>query len=117
MAEQPLNVGLWAAKLGSGELGTILAGFAGGLVTLRFLGPMPWWERLVLVAGGTVVTYYLTPLAVYILDLPVAFISPVGFLIGVFGMSAIGAALSTLSAYNANPLDWLRVVLHREKAP
>lgn len=116
MADQPFNLGLWAAKVSNLDLGTLLAGFAGSLITLRFLGPMPWYERLILVCGGAVITYYTTPLVLYWSNL-VKYQNSIAFLIGVFGMSAIGAGLQFLSAIGANPLELLRVILNRAKAP
>ena len=116
MADQPFNFGLWAAKIPNTELGTMLAGAGGSLITLRFLGPMPWYERLILVLGGTLITHYTTPLAIYWLNLT-KYQNSIAFLIGVFGMSTVGALLQILSAIGANPFEWLRVVLNRVKTP
>lgn len=116
MAEPDFNIGVMGMKLANGEVGTVLAGIAGSFISLRFLGPMPWWERLIVVVCGGVVTHYFTPLATHFLGLE-KYPAEVGFVVGVFGMSFIYAGLALLSAFRANPLDWLRVVMHRQGKP
>lgn len=112
MADPDFNFGVMGMKVSGTEIGTILAGAMGSIITLRFLGPMPWYERLLLVIGGTLVTHYITPLAAHALSLQ-PFMQTIGFLVGLFGMAVIGAAFQVLSAIGANPLEWLRVVLSR----
>ncbi len=92
----------------------MLAGFLGNLIALRFLGKLPWYERALMLIGGFPTTYYTTPLLTHYLDLE-KYRDPVSFFCGVFGMAVIGAALNTLSVYNANPLDWITALLNRRK--
>jgi hypothetical protein len=118
MTDQPASLGLVASKLNGTEFGTILAGFAGSMVTLRFLGSMPWYERILVMIGSVCITYYVTPLAVWGLSVDphqTGVRDGIACFVGMFGISAIQAAMTTLSAYNANPLDWLRMLLRRDK--
>lgn len=120
MADHQNYAGLLGIKVNGTEMGTILAGVAGSLITLRFLGPLPWYERIIVVLSGAAASYWMTPLAAYALSIgptETGVRDSLSFLIGSCGMAMLYAVLVTLSAYNANPLDWLRVILHKAKAP
>lgn len=114
MSEPDYNLGIMGIKWSSQEIGTLLSGAAGSLIYMRFLGKMPWYERLTLIVFGAVVSYYIGPWATVVLDMQ-KFAGMIGFLTGVFGMATLNAGLSILSAIGANPLEWLRVALAKVK--
>lgn len=86
------------------------AGFFGSVISLRFMGPMPWYERLFLLICGCVSSQYLTPgfqsfFGFY--DAPYFVV----FLAGAFGMSFMSAVVQLAR----NPAELLRIILNRPK--
>lgn len=79
---------------------SLVAGFAGAVISLKFIDGLSTWQRATTVFCGTVASAYCTPLTIHLLDLSNTTEAPVAFLGGLFGMSIAGALISAIP-------DWL----------
>lgn len=70
-----------------------IGGFAGSVISLRFLTDLNIWQRFVTVLTGTVFAAYITPLAISAFEVSSKHDGTVGFIIGVFGMSIAAAVM------------------------
>lgn len=108
MADPDFN--MLGLKFSGSEIGMALAGFFGSLISLKFMGAAPWYERLTWLAGGCVSSQYLTPGIQHFLgfyDAPYFVV----FLAGAFGMSVMAAVFHLAK----NPAELLRLILNRPK--
>lgn len=112
MPQPDIELGLIGAKI-SAEIGIAMAGFLGSVVSLKFLGPMPWYERVFLVGCGALCAQYLTPVAQEALGFSTAPHS-ISFIIGALGMSFMSATIKAMQNFGANPLDWLKTIFSRK---
>ncbi len=97
-------------KLSGSELGMAVAGFFGSLISLKFMGAAPWYERLTWLAGGCISSQYLTPGIQHFFgfyDAPYFVV----FLAGAFGMSVMAAGFHVAK----NPQELLRMIFNRGK--
>lgn len=69
---------------------TVIAGLLGALVSLQFLSHMKGWERLTAFVSGWVIACYVAPVVSYFLGIE-QFQGPVGFMVGIYGMSITAA--------------------------
>lgn len=80
---------------------TLVAGFFGAVVSLRFIDGLNAWSRITTVLAGTVAAAYCTPLAVEYLTLSPKLEGAVAFLAGLFGMSVVGSIIKALPEWIA----------------
>lgn len=110
MSQPDFEIGMWGVKFSGTEIGMAVAGFLGSVVSLQFMGPKPWYERLFILFCGTISAQYLTPLVQKFLDFNDAPYAVV-FLVGALGMSFMSAAIQLAK----NPSELLRILLNRQK--
>jgi hypothetical protein len=84
------------------------AGIAGGLLSLRFVQGT-WTQKIVMAAGGAVVSLYATPWAAQKTGLPEGL---TGFLLGLFGMAVCAKAWEAIQVIPlietwGKATDWL----------
>lgn len=104
------DVSMLGLKFSGTEIGMALAGFFGSLVSLRFMGPAPWYERLTWLAGGCISSQYLTPGFQHFFgfyDAPYFVV----FLAGALGMSVMAAVVHLAK----HPAELLCILLNRSK--
>lgn len=82
---EPIGVGIAALKMP-----TLLAGFFGSLVSLRFTARLSRIGKATAITSGMIISYFLTPAAVHLFQLQ-AIESPLAFLIGLFGLNFTAA--------------------------
>ena len=83
------------------KLGILLGGFFGALVSLKFvaaLAQMTVAQRIVTVLGGWAAAVFVTPLSIEAFDLTLSDRSSAGvaFIIGLFGLSVVSAAMENI---------------------
>lgn len=71
------------------KLSTIVAGFAGGIVSLAFLQGLSRKQAVLAVLVGCLTAVYLTPVAVYEMNLGPQFENGTAFLLGLSAMNLI----------------------------
>lgn len=70
---------------------SVIGGLIGSVISLRFLSELNVWQRVISVFSGMIVAAYCTPLVVELLSLKPSTEGAIAFLIGLFGMSLVGA--------------------------
>lgn len=80
---------------------TLIAGFLGAVVSLKFIAGLNWWQRTSTVLAGTFIAAYCTPLTVELLSLSPKLEGAIAFLGGLFGMSIAGAAITAIPEWIA----------------
>lgn len=80
---------------------TLIAGFLGAVVSLKFIAGLNWWQRTSTVLAGTFIAAYCTPLTVELLSLSTKLEGAIAFLGGLFGMSIAGAAITAIPEWIA----------------
>ena len=80
---------------------TVIAGFVGSVVSLKFINGLSKWQSVTTVAAGTLVAAYCTPITVELLNLSPRLEAAIAFLGGLFGMSIAGAAINAIPEWLA----------------
>lgn len=75
---------------------TIVGGFIGAVVSLKFIEGLSVVQRTGTVIAGTFVAAYCTPLTIEVLGLSAKLEGTVAFLGGLFGMSIAGALMKAI---------------------
>ena len=83
------------------KLLTLIAGFVGAVVSLKFITGLSRWQSVTTVAAGTLVAAYCTPITVELLNLSPRLEGAIAFLGGLFGMSIAGAAINAIPEWLA----------------
>lgn len=75
----------------------LLAGFLGSLLSMPFVHGMSRKQRAVALVSGAIMAFYLSPLIAFLFANDNDKIeAPIGFLIGLFGMSICGAMFKAI---------------------
>lgn len=85
---EPFSAGLATLKMP-----TLIAGFFGALVSLRFAAKLSKWGKATAIISGMMISYFITPAAVHLFQLQ-TIESPLAFLIGLFGLNFTAAVHS-----------------------
>ncbi len=80
---------------------TLLPGFVGALISLKFIDGLSLKQRASTVIAGALVAAYCTPLTVELLTLSPKLEAAVAFLGGLFGMSVAGALIKAIPEWVA----------------
>ena len=80
---------------------TLIAGFVGSVISLKFIKSLSIWQSATTVAAGTLVAAYCTPITVELLNLSPRLEGAIAFLGGLFGMSVAGAAIEAIPGWLA----------------
>lgn len=83
--------------------GTMVAGFFGALVSLKFIEGLTIWQRATTVLTGTIVSAYVTPVLITYLEVSPKLEGGGAFLCGLFGMSFTGAVIKAMP-------DWMEAL-------
>lgn len=75
---------------------TLIAGFLGAVVSLKFIDGLSVVQRVSTVVAGSAIAGYCTVLVVDLFGLSTKLDGPVAFLIGLFGMSIAGALMKAI---------------------
>jgi len=87
------------------KLTTLVAGFAGGVVSLAFIQNLSRWQAVMAVVVGALTANYLTPLAVDRLGVTrPEFQNGMAFLVGLLAMNIIPALNALFTAQNLRSL-------------
>ena len=76
--------------------GAVIGGFIGAVISLRFIEGLNAWQRATTVISGTVISAYVSPLAIEYLMLSAKLENGLAFLCGLFGMSLTGAIMKAI---------------------
>lgn len=71
-------------------------GFLGAVVSLKFIENLNWWQRMTTVFGGMITAAYVTPFIMDLFRLTTKVEGAVSFLVGLFGMSIVAAAIKII---------------------
>lgn len=97
------------AAVSAKKLSVLLAGFLGGVISLRFFDNLKLHEKLGVAVAGAVSASYITPSIVSYFALTAeTHEGGVGFLIGLFGMSITSASISVIKS-----TDWAAIIKGR----
>ena len=79
--------------------GAAIGGIFGAAVSLRFLGPMSWWKKLLTVASGAACAAFPAPLISEFFNLPAKVEGAVAFLVGLFALSFAAAVFNAMPGF------------------
>ena len=97
MAE-PVSSSFFGVKLAS-----LVAGFAGGVVSLSYLRGLAHWQMLLAVATGTLTAGYITPAVLHYILFPAELENGIAFLIGLTAMNIIPGVVTLSDRFRQNP--------------
>lgn len=89
------------------KFAAILAGFAGGVVSLSFVKELTARQAMLAVFTGTVTANYLTPVVVDHFDVLRLYENPAAFVIGLTAMNIIPGLLKLSEAFKRDPRSFL----------
>lgn len=89
----------WLSAIGI-KIGSLVGGFFGSVVSLKFIDGLSIRQRVTTVLAGTAVSAYVTPVLVSYLGLSPKLEGGIAFLCGLFGMSFTGAVIKAMP-------DWI----------
>lgn len=93
-----------AAGLAGIKYGSLLAGFAGGVVSLSYMRELTAWQMALAVLAGTLTAGYLTPLAMFWLGgVPIEAENAIAFLVGLTAMNIIPGFIRLSAAFRNRP--------------
>lgn len=75
---------------------SMIGGFFGAMVSLKFIEGLNIWQRGTTVFAGTFASAYVTPIVVEWLAISAKMEGGAAFLIGLFGMSMAGAVMKAI---------------------
>jgi hypothetical protein len=87
---------------------TLLAGFAGGVVSLSYVKALRPWEMVAAVGVGTITAAFLTPGLIAYLRVPTGAESAAAFLVGLTAMNTVPGIIRLSSLFRDAPLQMLR---------
>jgi hypothetical protein len=90
---------------------SIMAGAAGAVLSLLFIGGVSWRVALQAVVAGVVSAYYFTPVAMHFLHWSADLWSPVGFVIGLAAMSTYTGLFAIFAMWREDPGGFLQRIL------
>jgi hypothetical protein len=90
----------WLSSFGL-KVATLVGGFFGALVSLKFIEGLSTRQRGSTVLAGTIVSAYITPIAVEFLEITPKLEGGIAFILGLFGMSLTGAIIKALPEWVA----------------
>jgi hypothetical protein len=84
---------------------TLLAGFAGGVVSLSYMRELSRLQMVLAVVTGALLAGYLTPLAQHWISMPNEVENGVAFLLGLTAMNIVPGFLRLAERFKNNPED------------
>lgn len=89
------------------KFAVILAGFAGGVVSLSFVKELSARQAMLAVFTGTVTANYLTPVVASYFDALHAYENPTAFVIGLTAMNLIPGVLKLSEMFKRDPRSFI----------
>lgn len=91
------------------KFATVIAGFAGGVVSLSFVTALNWWQRFTAVFTGAAAAHYFTPLILLYFKWPEGHDvnGGVAFVVGITAMNVIPGLVRISELFRANPLRFI----------
>lgn len=102
MTEPTAAAGFMGVKYAS-----LLAGFAGGIVSLSYLRQLSAWQMSLSVVTGAFLAGYLTPLAQHWIGMPEVVENGVAFLLGLTAMNIVPGFLALSERFRNDPAGML----------
>jgi len=90
------------------KMASLIAGFAGGVVSLSYLRELSNPQMFLAVLVGALTAGYITPLALYYTSFPESLENGAAFLIGLTSMNLIPGFINLASRFRTNPEMLLR---------
>lgn len=85
------------------KLAYMIAGFAGGVVSLRYIKDLNWWQGLLSVATGALVANYMTPILQFYLKMPESLEFGCAFIVGFIALNLMGGIFRRSEQFRDNP--------------
>lgn len=85
------------------KLAYIIAGFAGGVVSLRYVKNLTPWQGLLCVIGASVCANYLTPVLQHFLGMPPALENGAAFIVGLIALNLTAGIFKKSENWRDNP--------------
>ncbi len=101
------SVGAVASALGL-KYATLVAGFAGGVVSLSYLRELTRMQSGLAVVTGTLVAGYLTPVIGHYMDLSAVLENGVAFGVGLTSMNIVPGLLHLSEKFRDDPAAFIR---------
>lgn len=92
-----------ASSLFGVKLASLVAGFAGGVVSLSYLKALTRWQMLLAVATGSLTAGYITPAVLHYIAFPTELENGIAFLIGLTAMNIVPGFISLADRFRQNP--------------
>ena len=102
MADPTADGGILGVKLAA-----LVAGFAGGVVSLSFVRELTGRQAALAVFTGTVTANYLTPVVAGYFDAVRAYENPSAFIVGLTAMNIIPGLLKLSDAFKRDPRSFM----------
>lgn len=97
------------------EAGTLLAGFLGAIVSLRFLRDLTVIQALLAVITGAVVAGYTAPIAKHYLSLSEPMKHGLGFLLGLTAMNLVPGVVRLTDRFKEDPFWFIDKIRGTQK--
>ncbi|MCG9107788.1 hypothetical protein LH433_13815 [Laribacter hongkongensis] len=81
----------------------LLAGFAGGVISLSYARSLSKPQMAAAVFGGAMASNYLTPMAVHYASIPADFAIGTGFVLGLCALSGFAGLIRLAERWASNP--------------
>lgn len=96
------------------KIGSVVAGFVGGVVSLSMLRDLTPMRAMGTVIGGTACAAYLTPIALEYTGLSGASEHALAFFLGVCGMNGVAGVFKISERFRVKPLDTIGAIKRGE---
>lgn len=95
----------------AGKAGLIFASLAGGFIALRYeRRVLNWWQSFLVLIGGTVCAYYITPFVIQYFGFEQSMEPSFGFLIGLTSMRALEIFYKLAEIASNNPKEIIDII-------
>lgn len=102
---EPISSG--AGAIYGVKYASLLAGFAGGIVSLSYMRQLTAWQMALAVVTGALIAGYLTPIAQHWIGLPEAVENGLAFLLGLTSMNIVPGFMALSEKFKRDPESML----------
>lgn len=85
------------------KFGYMVAGFFGGVISLRYIKDLNWWQGSLAVVTGVGSANYLTPVVQHFLGMPPALENGAAFLVGFISLNLLAGIMRKSEQWKENP--------------
>ena len=90
------------------KVASVVAGFAGGVVSLSYLKPLTKSQMLLAVATGALIAGYITPAVLHYITFPSELENGIAFLVGLTAMNIVPGFIAIADRFRQNPEGFIR---------